>query len=105
MIAQNLSFLEMEAKKEGIKNIATYWAISCKAWRQRAKRENRSSKYRLVWSIHRRRRQHHRLIHIKAISQLQFFKGSFSTFFAEKQSNHPYSNSLNAQSKTYHCEK
>jgi len=27
MIAQNLSFLEMEAKKEGVKNIATYWTI------------------------------------------------------------------------------
>jgi uncharacterized protein with GYD domain len=27
MIAQNLSFQEMEAKKEGIKNIATYWTI------------------------------------------------------------------------------
>ena len=27
MIAQNLSFAEMEAKEEGIKNIATYWTI------------------------------------------------------------------------------
>jgi uncharacterized protein with GYD domain len=27
MITQNLSFAEMEAKKEGIKNIATYWTI------------------------------------------------------------------------------
>ena len=27
MIAQNLSFSEMEARKEGIKNIATYWTI------------------------------------------------------------------------------
>jgi uncharacterized protein with GYD domain len=27
MIAQNLSFLEMEAEKEGVKNIATYWTI------------------------------------------------------------------------------
>jgi len=27
MIAQNLGFSEMEAKKEGVKNIATYWTI------------------------------------------------------------------------------
>ena len=27
MITQNLSFLEMETKKEGVKNIATYWTI------------------------------------------------------------------------------
>jgi len=27
MIAQNLSFSEMEAKNEGVKNIATYWTI------------------------------------------------------------------------------
>ena len=27
LIAQNLSFAEMEAKKEGVKNIATYWTI------------------------------------------------------------------------------
>jgi uncharacterized protein with GYD domain len=27
LIAQNLSFAKMEAEKEGVKNIATYWTI------------------------------------------------------------------------------